>query len=165
MTRPYTQEFKDAMVQKLLSPNGPSATQLAAESGVSQTSLSTWKRRALDKDPSMTPSSLSPARKLELLLEARALQDERLGVFLRTHGLHQADLDSWQAELASLLDPVRTRDKERAQAKLLADHKREHARLTRELGRKDKALAETAALLVLQKKVRQIWGDEDDATT
>jgi len=36
--------------------------------------------------------------------------------------------------------------------------------LKKELRRKDKALAETAALLVLQKKVRAIWGnDEDDS--
>ena len=36
--------------------------------------------------------------------------------------------------------------------------------LERELRRKDKALAETAALLVLKKKVQAIWGDEDDDT-
>ncbi len=37
--------------------------------------------------------------------------------------------------------------------------------LEKELNRKDKALAETAALLVLKKKVQEIWGDEDDPTT
>ncbi|MEO7041393.1 MAG: hypothetical protein ABI035_03950, partial [Gemmatimonadaceae bacterium] len=42
--------------------------------------------------------------------------------------------------------------------------------LEREVRRKDKALAETAALLVLKKKVQEIWGtwesseDEDDTT-
>jgi len=36
--------------------------------------------------------------------------------------------------------------------------------LERELRRKDAALAETAALLVLKKKVRAIWGDADDTT-
>jgi len=36
--------------------------------------------------------------------------------------------------------------------------------LEKELRRKDKALAETAALLVLKKKVREIWGDEDNST-
>ncbi len=38
------------------------------------------------------------------------------------------------------------------------------AALEKELSRKDKALAETAALLVLKKKVQEIWGDEDDPT-
>jgi transposase len=37
--------------------------------------------------------------------------------------------------------------------------------LEKELRRKDKALAEAAALLVLQKKVQAIWGDADDDTT
>jgi hypothetical protein len=36
--------------------------------------------------------------------------------------------------------------------------------LERELHRKDKALAEAAALLVLQEKVQALWGDEDDDT-
>ena len=36
--------------------------------------------------------------------------------------------------------------------------------LEKELRRKDKALAETAALLVLKKKANAIWGDEDDDT-
>ena len=34
--------------------------------------------------------------------------------------------------------------------------------LERELRRKDKALAETAALLVLKKKAQAIWGDRED---
>jgi hypothetical protein len=41
---------------------------------------------------------------------------------------------------------------------------REMRELRRELKRKDKALAETAALIVLKKKVQAIWGDEDDDT-
>ena len=36
--------------------------------------------------------------------------------------------------------------------------------LERELVRKDKALAETAALLVLKKKMALLWGDGDDDT-
>ncbi len=36
--------------------------------------------------------------------------------------------------------------------------------LERQLRRKDKALAEAAALLVLQKKAQALWGDADDDT-
>ena len=36
--------------------------------------------------------------------------------------------------------------------------------LERELYRKEKALAETAALLVLKKKAQAIWGDEGNYT-
>ena len=45
-----------------------------------------------------------------------------------------------------------------------SEDKRRLKKLERELARKDKALAEAAALLVLQKKVQAIWGDEDDDT-
>ena len=52
---------------------------------------------------------------------------------------------------------------------VLEDHRQAEAQrirqLERELHRKDKALAEVAALLALKKKVNEIWGDGDDDTT
>ena len=54
------------------------------------------------------------------------------------------------------LSKKRTREKSDAAKRIRA--------LEKELRRKDKALAETAALLVLKKKVQEIWGDEDDPT-
>lgn len=42
------------------------------------------------------------------------------------------------------------------------DEQKQVKKLERELVRKDKALAEAAALLVLTKKVRAIWGDSED---
>ena len=42
------------------------------------------------------------------------------------------------------------------------DDKKRIKHLERELKRKEKALAEVAALLVLQKKVQAIWGDPEE---
>jgi hypothetical protein len=59
--------------------------------------------------------------------------------------------------LVSLAGPASTAAKEKTDAKRIRE-------LEAELRRKDKALAETAALLILKKKVLAIWGDGDDDT-
>ena len=87
-------------------------------------------------------------------MEASRLRDEELGAFLRREGIHEATLAEWKAVVLEALGP---------QKKTSADSKRVRE-LEKQLRRKDKALAETAALLVLQKKVQAIWGDEDDDT-
>ena len=43
----------------------------------------------------------------------------------------------------------------------LRDLKDENVKLKRDVARKDKALAEAAALLILQKKFRALWEQED----
>lgn len=154
MTVHDTQEFKDAMVSKMLGPNALSATALSHQAGVSQTSLSKWTRHALDHGVPVTSSfdSLTPARQLDLLIQARALPQAELGAFLRTHGLHEADLDTWTRQLLDACDPALSRRREREHAAQLAAHAKREQVLHRELARKDRALAEAAALLILQKK-------------
>jgi len=101
---------------------------------------------------------------LDLLIQARALPEDELGAFLRTHGLHSEDLDSWHQLLKTALDPAPARARERELALELNSSTRRERELEKELRRKEKALAEAAALLLLQKKVRALWGDEDENT-
>ena len=100
------------------------------------------------------PQDWSAEEKLAAVLEAAALSEENLGVFLRTRGLHDAQLQQWRDQMLIGLEP---------KAVKRSESKRIHA-LEKELRRKDMALAETAALLVLKKKAQEIWGDEDDDT-
>ena len=162
----YPKAFKDEMVRKMLRPNSRSIRELSRESGVHQTTLSKWKREAgiLPSMPTKKkkiqhkPDEKSPAEKLELVLEASRYSDEELGAFLRHHGLHEADLKRWRVEALSGLSGRQQKTKRQtSEVKRIRE-------LEKELRRKDKALAETAALLVLQKKVQAIWGGEDDDT-
>ena len=91
------------------------------------------------------------------MTEADALSEEELGVFLRRRGLHRAHLRQWREQIVAGLKAPRS--------KKASPEARRIRELEHELQRKDKALAETAALLVLKKKVHQIWGDEDGDTT
>lgn len=155
-------------------PNGISATKLSEEVGIAQTTLSGWLREA-GKVSCMTksdqkgkpvalrkrPQDWSAQDKLKAVMEAYHLDDEQLGPFLRERGLHEAQLQQWRQEVESSAKEALSVRKRRAK------HSEEHKRireLERELRRKEKALAEAAALLVLKKKVQQIWGDEDDDT-
>lgn len=173
----YSEAFKSKMVQRMAGPRGKSATALAAEVGLPQSTLSRWLRAAqarvavMSKDPAQVtdpsveqpepppkaakrPEDWSAEERLRAVLESTKLGEAELGAFLRREGLHEATLRQWRAAALEGLGAQRTT---RAEQKRLQE-------LEKELRRKDKALAEAAALLVLQKKVRAIWGDGDDDT-
>jgi len=110
----------------------------------------------------MTPKSprdWTPEEKLQAVLEASQLSEDDLGAYLRKKGLHESNLKQWRQEMIGALQ-------NKASGKKISANSTEAKRirqLERELVRKDKALAETAALLVLKKKAQAIWGDEDDS--
>lgn len=175
----FSAGFKARMVQRMAGPEAISATALSREVGVSQNSLSRWLREASVPTPTVPPmakkkkSQRSTSRKgshrgrtaeekLRIVLEASALSDEDLGAFLRREGLHEAQLEEWRAKAmegatGALKAPHAKRSERTREARKIKE-------LERELHRKDKALAEVAALLALKKKVQEIWGDEDDDT-
>lgn len=101
------------------------------------------------------PQDWSPDEKLAAVLEAASLSEEDLGPFLRSRGLHEAHLEQWHDQMLVGLEPSPTT---RVVKKRIKD-------LEKELLRKDRALAEAAALLVLKKKAQDLWEDEDDDTT
>jgi transposase-like protein len=165
----YTPKFKAQMVQKMVGPSGVTATALAAETGVAQSSLSRWRSQAstvtdvrekkakTNGSGDRRPEDWTPEEKFEAVLEANKLDDEALGRFLRSRGLHASHLEDWRVRAIEGFN--RARQPKRAPA-----DKKRIKELERELRRKEKALAEAAALLVLQKKVQAIWGDGDDST-
>lgn len=105
------------------------------------------------------PQDWNAEEKLNILIEAAAVPEETLGAFLRRKGLHEAQLTQWrQAVLLGLEKPSSRAAKKRT------PEARRVRELERELARKDKALAEAAAILVLKKKAEAIWGDGDDDT-
>lgn len=163
----YSENFKRKMIQRMSGPRGRTATSLARETGVAQATLSRWLIQArtiglMSKDDRKTKPELlrkerSPEEKMRLVLQANRLSEDELGAFLRREGLHEADLAEWRDAMLSGLKPL-----SRKQAR--SPEGRRVRELEKELRRKEKALAEAAALLVLQKKVHALWGDEDDDT-
>lgn len=157
------------MVQRMLGPPVLTATELSKEIGIPQPTLSKWLRAAhrqgmatkttTPERPTPPASTRTPDDKLRLVLAALQLPAEELGAFLRREGVHERELAAWRAAILQALEAPRTAPStpRPADAKRIKE-------LERELRRKDKALAETAALLVLAKKVDALWGDVDDGT-
>ena len=141
---------------------------------LSQSSLSSWLREAgkvvvMTKNDKSTrgkeqaprrPKDWSVEEKMRVLTEAASLPPEKLGDLLRREGLHEADLEQWSQSVREVLSAQSVK---RSRSNNAKDKKRIKA-LERELRRKDKALAEAAALLILKKKAQAIWGDEEDDT-
>jgi transposase len=166
----YSEKFKSRMVGKMTGPRAVSANLLSGEVGINQPTLSRWLREArtvsgMSKNSRGSKKEASPGRsqdwspeeKSRVVVESRDLPEDELGAFLRKEGLHEAQLEEWAEAMYSGLRAPRKSKTASTDAKRIK-------KLERELHRKDKALAETAALLVLQKKVQEIWGDEDDDT-
>jgi len=172
----YSETFKAQMVQKLTRPGSPSATELSREVGVPQSTLSRWVRQARSVPeawtgtlsspeesrrtmPTRRPQDWTAEEKYAVVMEAASLADEELGGWLREKGLHEATLKQWRQEMIEGLAEPKARSSSRSSAET-----RRIRELERELTRKEKALAEAAALLILKKKVNALWGDEDDTT-
>jgi len=155
----YTEEFKSEMVKKLLAPNAKTAYALAGETGVSQPTLSRWVREARTAAVmSKKPKKWTAPEKLRVVVEAAKLDEKALGELLRREGVHEATLKQWRAEAEGAL----REDSPRAQR--ASKEAKRIKELETELLRKDRALAEASALLLLKKKVAAIWGDVDDST-
>ncbi len=154
----YSAAFKARVVRRLVGPQAVSANRLSSEVGVSQVSLSRWlsEARSVDGMAKRAGKKWTGAEKLRVVMAAEGVSETDLGALLRREGLHAAQLTEWRAAAEAALGPP-------ARAGRTDEAARIHD-LERELRRKDRALAETAALLVLKKKVQEIWGDADDIT-
>ena len=103
----YSRKFKERMVRQLVGPNRKSAMQVSKESGVAQSTLSKWLRASVVGVSDEPEGGGKPTaertwkEKARLVLEADELEGEALGAFLRSNGIHEADLDEWRAWLES----------------------------------------------------------------
>lgn len=164
----YSHKFRLQMIQRMVGPSAMSATALSAEVGVPQTTLSRWRReaggtltRVMDdnqKRRGKRPSDWTAEERFQAVLEASQLSDEELGAFLREKGLREGQLNEWRdAARRALRAPGKRRRRRTQQDKTIRA-------LKSELQRKEKALAEAAALLVLQGKAEALWGAEGEST-
>jgi transposase-like protein len=139
---------------------------LAKETGIAQWTLYRWRDLAkkngeVVNKPKKSADKHSTAQKLAVVVETFALNEAELNEYCRTRGLYPAQVKAWReacekANSASLDTTHAVREATRAD-------KQQIKALERELHRKEKALAETAALLTLRKKAAAIWGEGEDA--
>ena len=153
----YGQAFKDKAVARLLPPESASLEVVSREMGVSVGTLERWREDAQTR-PARGRAWTAGAR-LEAVITTAAMNEAAKGAWCREYGVYPGDLDKWRASCTTaLVDP---QDAPASPQATRADRKR-IKELERDLLRKDRALAETAALLVLSKKVSAIFNKGED---
>ena len=154
----YSVAFKHKMVERLIGADAPSASELSKEVGIPQVSLSRWVREARTLPPVSSDKPVVRMRrwtveeKVRILAEGSKLTGEKLMAFLERENVRLAEYEHWRISLeeggrAAALTTRRIRE------------------LERELARKEKALAEAAALLILKKKVADLYPEDEDEST
>jgi len=159
----YSQEFKKSVVEKVMNRGSRPVAAILEETGVSSPALYRWKAEFANsggmKKTSKRPQDRSAEEILKLVIEFEKLPEEKHGEFLRKEGLHSEHVEAWREQIKAALRPAKRTQAERSER---AEDRRKINELEKELRRKDKALAEATALLILKKKADLIWGMGDD---
>lgn len=158
----YSNAFKERIVQQLLSPNPKTPSQIMKEENIPSSTLHAWIQNARKKGL-LIPNHHTLSQedkwrnedKVRMLMETYAMNQEEIGLYCRKHGIYQSDLQRWQNLLEHAFEPTTSHP-------IHKEHQAQLQKLQKELRYKEKALAEAAALLVLQKKVQAIWGEHED---
>ena len=146
---------------RLLPPESSAVEVVSREVGVSVATLERWRADALSNGASERRGGgqrWTATARLEAVIATAAMDEAARSAWCREHGLYPAELDGWKQDAVAGLGEPRA-----ASATEAREDRRRVKELERELHRKDKALAETAALLVLSKKLAAVFHKDEDA--
>ena len=157
-------ELREKVIELVLT-GSQHQREIAKKYGIGLSTLQKWLREyraegtnSMVRKKEKRPQDWTTQEKLEAVLETAGLSGGSLGSWCRKHGLHTHHLEQWKQEAMSV-------NRNKLDITVQAEVKRlreENKQLQKELRRKDKALAEASALLILKKKVDTIWGDNED---
>lgn len=159
----YATERKAAVLKKLLPPHNRSVPEVAQSEGISEATLYNWLKQARIEGAPVpgniptTSEGWSNNSKFAVVLETAGLTATELGEYCRSKGLYPEQVQTWKQACIEGMSLV-------GQCGAAAESRLKNAQkkiqsLEKDLRRKEKALAESAALLVLQKKFQALWED------
>ncbi|MGP5576496.1 transposase, partial [Psychrobacter faecalis] len=161
----YSEERKQAILSKLLPPLSLSVAEVSRSEGIGLQTLYNWRAQAREQGHPMptnhkTPDDWSSETKLATIIETATLSESELSEYCRSKGLYVEQIKAWRTDALQGFSSSKQqslKDKRQQQS-----DRKQIKQLTRELARKEKALAETAALLVLRKKLEAFWEEHED---
>ena len=160
----YSPEFKESLLRRMLPPNNESITKIAKEEGISEQTLRNWRDKARKEGlatpgTDAAPDDWSTQDKFHIVVETAHMNETDLAEYARKKGLYVEQIKAWRDACMNANGGIA---KEAARLnRELKESQKERRKLEKELQRKEKALAEAAALLVLSKKAAAIWGDPE----
>ena len=161
----YSEERRQAVLAKLCPPHNRSVREVAAEEGISEPTVYGWRKQARERgqlypDAGSDAKGWSARDKFAAVIETASMNEAERSEYCRKRGLYPEQLTAWRRACEQANDWAEERNA--GQVKADREQRRKMRELERDLARKEKALAETAALLTLSKKARAIWGEGED---
>jgi transposase-like protein len=166
--RRYSEAVKADVRRRMSPPMRQSVAQISTELGIHVVTLYNWRKAwrlqgevvpASEKDP----EGWGATDKFTVVLETAGLNATELSSYCRERGLYPQQVERWrQASQDANEKPVLTLKEQKEVERLRAQDQKEIKRLKQELRRKEKALAEAAALLIASKKIQAFWGEDGD---
>ena len=159
----YSQEKKDYALSLMSPPNNQTVAEVSKRTGVTEPTLYAWRNQARTAGRAVpgdgnSPDGWRPEDKFAVVVETMGLAEAELGEYCRKKGLHVEQIAQWRAACMQGISG----GSDRVNAATLAEERRHSRNLERELRRKEKALAEAAALLVLTKKLEAFHKRRDE---
>lgn len=166
MMKSYSPERKAAILKKLLPPLNMSVAELSRQENISNVTLYTWRKQLRERGHVVPGSQSSPEQwsaeaKVAVVAETLTLSEVELSEYCRKKGLFPEQVKAWK-ETCLEGHRAKIQRSPAAREETRQDKKRIRS-LEKELHRKEKALAEAAALLVLRKKLNAFWDEKSDA--
>lgn len=165
MRTEYSQEFKESMLQKILLNPGRTVVSFANDANIPPSTVGTWMKNYKKKNGRIVQSKKkkwTAKEKFEAILQTAPLNKAELSEYCRKHGVYPEQLKEWKrdciAGCRNAPDPKYIKQSKQKEK----DYKKRVKTLEKDLRHKEKALAETAALLALKKKIQEIWGESED---
>ena len=165
MKQVYSEERKSAVLSKLLPPLNRSVPQVSREEGIALGTLYHWRDQARSKGNVVpgnkkTTDAWSAEARLATVIEVASMSPTEISAYCREKGLYVEQVTAWRD--ACLAGQRSAGEQRVAASEELRLSKKRIRELERELHKKDKALAEVTALLVLRKKLNALWGSDDE---
>lgn len=157
--RKYTKEEKEKLIARMLPPESISPSKLSDETGISKSTLATWKSKAT---VSQTKGTNTSREKSLIVMETYTMSESDLAKYCRENGLYVEEVKQWRSSCIAANDGSKNTSKSSVLEDQLKEEKKKAKELEKDLRRKEKALAETAALLVLRKKLDAIFGENEE---
>ena len=165
--RNYSEDRKSAILNLLKPPINKSYREVAKEEGIPVSTIYTWQKKenkvcSMAKKTSNLNKTFSPEQQFAVIIETATMSETELSAYCRSHGLYPEHIQSWKEAFIEGVSKVGLLKRE--EKNQLNQDKKKIRSLEKELNRKEKALAEAAALLMLRKKLEAFYGEgnEDD---
>ena len=165
MDQDIQKNLKKLAIARMMPPNNESIKSISDELGISEQSLYKWRQKARIEGNAtpgngQTSERWSSEDKFLIVLETYAMNQAELAEYCRKKGLYKEQIDAWRVSCLNANTGELNQTKKLSQE--LKEEKKRTSEIEKDLRKKEKALAEAAALLLLRKKARAIWGDQED---